>query len=138
MGRLSQTDIASPWCFASLIGLSSSYLNGLVGRYEAEEIDDIAAFLDEPWAMALYSDGFKLWRQDIESLVTTELAEKIGEVQKQIEAAGLEAKVGEGPLGELPEAIRDRLDEHLMSFLESSQDHLSMSLTGTRAQELSN
>ena len=45
--------------------------------------------------MALYSDGFKLWRQDIESLVTTELAEKMGEVQKQIEAAGLEAKVGE-------------------------------------------
>eukprot|EP00798_Chlamydomonas_sp_ICE-L_P016739 gene16739-23010_t len=47
---------------ASLVGVHTSYLNHLVPRYEAGEIEDLVEYFAQPWAELLFHDHFSSFR----------------------------------------------------------------------------
>ena len=50
---------------SNLVGLHSSYLNGLQASFEAGLVPDLIEFLTQPWAELLHSDGFREMRAEL-------------------------------------------------------------------------
>ena len=72
-----QIEVQSLWRF---VGLSETYLNKLSERFNSKLLPDVAEFLSENWAMALYHDKFAEFSTDIK----VELKQQIGNVSDAV------------------------------------------------------
>jgi hypothetical protein len=70
-------EVISLWRF---VGLSETYLNKLSERFNSRLLPDVAEFLSENWAIALYHDKFAEFSNDIK----IELKERISSINDKI------------------------------------------------------
>lgn len=118
--------LQSLWSF---VGLHENYLNSLTSRFEKGIIPNVAEFLSENWAMALYHEWFGDFclrmRQSIQSL---------RDVQAILEQAFESTKNGEGITRDQFRDLRKHLDpktvkmieDETLEFIKVNMNHLPM------------
>ncbi len=113
----------------SLVGLHESYLNKLRGRYEKKILPNVAEFLSENWAIAMYHDWFadftlKL-KKDIQN--TEELQVLLGKVSEQVLQG---KKFGKEDVEEIVKKIDPKvvkyIEDSTVDYLRANQNHLPM------------
>ena len=118
--------LQSLWSF---VGLHENYLNSLTSRFEKGIIPNVAEFLSENWAMALYHEWFGDFclrmRQSIQGL---------RDVQAILEQAFESTKSGEGITREQFRDLRKLMDpktvkmieDETLEFIKVNMNHLPM------------
>jgi hypothetical protein len=104
------SELVSISSLVSLIGISESYLNRLVERFEGKLIENITEFLSENWAIALYHEWFSDFRFNLKLKLTEN-----PEISRLMREVSEEAMNGDGYLtrdllqrktAEIPEDLR--------------------------------
>jgi hypothetical protein len=115
-------DVDSLW---GLVGLSEGFLNNLYDRWSSGYIPDIAEFLADDWAVALFHDRFL----DFCNKLSVELSEDVKELIES-HAAHLNPSVGITPSllklvqEKLPEKSIQLVQDRLLEYLRISRSHL--------------
>ena len=117
-------EVQSLWRF---VGLSESYLNNLSARFGSNLLPDVAEFLSENWAMALYHD----WFAEFSNTMKTDLKDKLEDVLKQVEEL---AENGEEMTREqilklkelVPKKVQRKIQEKSINYIKSNLNHLPM------------
>ena len=119
-----QIEVQSLWRF---VGLSETYLNKLSDRFNSKLLPDVAEFLSENWAMALYHDKFAEFSSDIK----IELKENIKEI---IDKAKIMVDAGQELTREtfkkykemIPRDAKRMIQERTLKYIKSHLNHLPM------------
>ena len=117
-------EVTSLWRF---VGLSETYLNKLSDRFNSKLLPDVAEFLSENWAMALYHDKCAEFSADIK----IELKENIKEI---IDKAKIMVDAGEELTREkfkkykemIPRDAKRMIQERTLRYVKSHLNHLPM------------
>merc|ERR550514_1691096 len=118
--------LQSLWSF---VGLHENYLNSLTSRYEKGIIPNVAEFLSENWAIALYHE----WFGDF-CLRMKQSVQGMTEVQGILEQAFEASKHGKGIAREQMAEFRKLLDpktvriiqDETLEFIKTNMNHLAM------------
>lgn len=118
--------LQSLWSF---VGLHENYLNSLTSRYEQGIIPNVAEFLSENWAIALYHE----WFGDF-CLRVRQTIQGMQDVQVILEKAFNGTKDGEGIDRETFKELRKMLDsktvklieDETLEFIKVNMNHLPM------------
>ena len=111
MTYLGTEEISVP-SLISLIGLSETYLNRLDERFKSGLIENLAEFMSENWAIALYHEWFSLFRHSLKIKVSEEesVAKTLEEFNQFIEKEGfLNRKHLNERTSELDEELRQKM-----------------------------
>lgn len=117
-------EVQSLWRF---VGLSETYLNKLSDRFNSRLLPDVAEFLSENWAMALYHDKFAEFSNDIK----IELKENIKEI---IEKAKIMVNANQELTRDafkkykesIPRDAKRMIQERTLRYIKSHMNHLPM------------
>lgn len=113
----------------SFVGLHENYLNNLTSRYEGGVIPNVAEFLSENWAMALYHE----WFGDF-CLRTRKTIQSLQDVQVILSKAFETTRDGEGITRETFKELKKMLDpktvkiieDETLEFIKVNMNHLPM------------
>eukprot|EP01022_Parablepharisma_sp_SALTPOND_P008302 TRINITY_DN1355_c0_g1_i1.p1 TRINITY_DN1355_c0_g1~~TRINITY_DN1355_c0_g1_i1.p1 ORF type:complete len:1491 (-),score=241.80 TRINITY_DN1355_c0_g1_i1:5780-10252(-) len=113
----------------SLVGLHESYLNKLRPRHDKKIIPNVAEFLSENWAIALYHDWFADFtlrlKKDIQN--TEELQTLLGKVSEQVLSG---KKFGKTDVEEIVSKVEPKtvkyIEDATVEYLRANQNHLPM------------
>mmetsp|Transcript_9490 Transcript_9490/g.21728 ORF Transcript_9490/g.21728 Transcript_9490/m.21728 type:complete len:1307 (-) Transcript_9490:39-3959(-) len=132
--------LEDPWAWTAAMGLPVAMMNDIVNRVDKGVTTDLLAFLQQPWAKALFHDQARQFSSSLLQEVTDmpEVMELIAAVRSRIESDSFTAeKVGDPEeLEALPHAAHQLVEERLMDFLTANSDHLAMYLTAQRADAM--
>lgn len=115
----------------SLVGMPSSYMNRVLYRYANNQIPDLIAFLQEPWATALYHESFPDLRNELKAEVYERRDHLSGLLDRHL-ALQKRRKDGEpiDPLSVallvngMPQSVKEMIQIKLLHFLEFHANHL--------------
>lgn len=117
-------EVPSLWRF---VGLSETYLNKLSERFNSKLLPDVAEFLSENWAIAVYHDKFAEFSNDIK----IELKENIKDI---IDRAKVMVNAGQELTQEafkkykemIPRDAKRMIQERTLRYIKSHLNHLPM------------
>jgi hypothetical protein len=117
-------EVQSLWSF---VGLSETYLNKLTTRFQSGIIPDVAEFLSENWAIALYHDCFV----DFTLRLRMDVKSSLGDVLDRVGAlAGkgrdLTREEFEEMKTQIPEEVRNMIEDRTVEYIRKHQNHLPM------------
>lgn len=111
----------------SFVGLSETYLNKLTTRMKAGVIPDIAEFLSENWAMALYHDWFAEFCLNLKNAVKANISGVLEEVQKLTEEGkSLTRNKIEALKKKIPVQVKKMIQEDTLKYIRAHINHLPM------------
>jgi hypothetical protein len=116
--------VQSLWSF---VGLSETYLNKLTSRFQSGIIQDVAEFLSENWAIALYHDCFADFSLNLRVNVKAKLGdllEQVGELAEK--GKNLTREDFERLQAQVPVEIRQVIEEYTVDYIRKHQNHLPM------------
>lgn len=117
-------EVTSLWRF---VGLSETYLNKLAQRFKNKLIPDVADFLSENWAMALYHD----WFAEFSNGVKGDLKASIGEIIEKVkEMADKGEEITREQVQKLkalvPNEAKRMVQESTLRYIKSNLNHMPM------------
>ncbi len=113
----------------SLVGLHESYLNRLRTRHDKKIIPNVAEFLSENWAIALYHDWFQHFiiqlKRDIQN--TEELQGLLHRISDQLSSNKTitKADVQDIVANVTPKTIK-YIEDETINYLRANMNHLPM------------
>ena len=116
--------VQSLWSF---VGISETYLNKLTSRFESGIISDVAEFLTENWAIALYHDFFSDFMLNLRANVKgklTNLLEEVGMLAEQ--GKDLTRTDFEELKAQVPAEVRQMIEDQTVDYIRRHQNHLPM------------
>ena len=113
----------------SLVGLHESYLNRLRARHDKKIIPNVAEFLSENWALALYHDWFQHFiiqlKREIQN--TEELQALLRRIQEQLSA---NKQVTKADVEEIVASVNPKttkyIEDETVNYLRANMNHLPM------------
>ena len=117
-------EVISLWRF---VGLSETYLNKLSERFNSRLLPDVAEFLSENWAIALYHDKFAEFSNDIK----IELKGRIGDINDKIRVmVNSNQEFNREEYRKLrdmvPKDTRRMVQERTLKYIKNHMNHLPM------------
>jgi len=107
--------------------LSETYLNKLNIRFESGLIPDVAEFLSENWAMALYHDWFADFSMKLKSVVRENITEILEHVKGLIDNKEELTREQVDKLKALvPTEVKRLIHEQTLEYIRANQNHLPM------------
>ena len=118
--------LQSLWC---LVGLHEGYLNRLRSRHDKKSIPNVAEFLSENWAIALYHDWFADFTLRLKKEIqnTEELQSLLGKVSEQVLGGKKFAKADvEDVVTKVDAKTVKYIEDATVDYLRANQNHLPM------------
>eukprot|EP00358_Blepharisma_japonicum_P002690 CAMPEP_0202952908 /NCGR_PEP_ID=MMETSP1395-20130829/41799_1 /ASSEMBLY_ACC=CAM_ASM_000871 /TAXON_ID=5961 /ORGANISM="Blepharisma japonicum, Strain Stock R1072" /LENGTH=536 /DNA_ID=CAMNT_0049664651 /DNA_START=980 /DNA_END=2586 /DNA_ORIENTATION=+ len=117
-------EVQSLWRF---VGLSETYLNKLSQRFKNNLIPDVAEFLSENWAMALYHDWFAEFSNGVKGDLKQSIADIIEKVKEMADKGEeLTREQVQKLKAMVPKEAKRMVQESTLRYIKSNLNHLPM------------
>jgi len=107
-----------------LVGLSETYCNKLIVRYDEGIIVDFVQFFRDEWGTALFHDRFADFRNSVAKTWAAEA--KLTELTDKLSSADIPLAEKTALLLTVPTDLRGEVEKELFQFLKSNMDLLPM------------
>ena len=115
--------------WACLLGLPEAALNNLAPRFDEGLVPDLAAFLRQEWATALYHDRFAEFAADTTAALhaDAQVADALDQL-RQTPAYAAQQLTPKDLMERLPEDTKTLVRTKLLDYVAANQNHLDMYL----------